>query len=150
ITDKRRNRGARVVVVAYDGAESLDVFGPASVLSQCGALVRRPAYDVTIAALGERVVCEGGLAIQARPLGSSRGPVDTLIVVGGMGFDVAASDAELVHQVGRLARSARRVASVCSGTFVLAETGLLDGRTATTHWAVASVLAERHPSIAVE
>ena len=150
ITDKQRSRGSRVVVVAYDGAESLDVFGPASVLSQCGALVRRPAYDVAIAAVGERVVCEGGLAIEARPLASIRGPVDTLIVVGGMGSGRAAADLELVGHVRRLARGARRVASVCSGTFVLAEAGLLDGRTATTHWAVAPVLAERFPSVTVE
>ena len=88
--------------------------------------------------------------MEARPLSSIRGPVDTLVVVGGLGFDEASADPELVRHVARLARRARRVASVCSGTFVLAAAGLLDGRTATTHWAVASYLADRHPSITVE
>ena len=95
-------------------------------------------------------MCEGGLVIEARPLASIRGPVDTLVVVGGLGFDEAAADPELLRHVARLARRARRVASVCSGAFVLAAAGLLDGRTATTHWAVASYLADRHPPITVE
>lgn len=143
-------RPRSVVIVAYDGAEVLDLTGPASVFSQCNVLAGRPVYDIRVAGRTERVVCEGGVAVESRPLASVRGPVDTVVVVGGFGFDEAASDNELVRHVARLARRARRVASVCSGTFVLAEAGLLDGRTATTHWAVASYLAERHPSITVE
>jgi len=146
----RRSRPRSVVIVGYEGAEVLDVTGPASVFSQANVLARRQAYDIRVAAMTDRVVCEGGITLEARPLSSLRGPVDTLVVVGGLGFDDASSDTELVHHVSRLAGRARRVASVCSGTFVLAAAGLLDGRTAATHWAVASYLAERHPAITVE
>jgi transcriptional regulator GlxA family with amidase domain len=150
ISDTSVSRPRSVVIVAYDGTESLDLTGPASVFSQCNTLTRQAEYEVRVAASADRVVCEGGLVIEARPLASIRGPIDTLVVVGGLGFDEAAADPELVRHVARLARRARRVASVCSGTFVLAAAGLLDGRTATTHWAVAAYLADRHPSITVE
>ena len=79
-----------------------------------------------------------------------RGPIDTLIVAGGVGVHEAARDRELVSWVKRRARTCRRVASVCSGAFVLAEAGLLDGRRATTHWAVADNLAERYPRVTVD
>jgi transcriptional regulator GlxA family with amidase domain len=57
---------------------------------------------------------------------------------------------DLVVSLRRAAQRGARVASICTGAFVLAQTGVLDGRTATTHWAVAKVLAERFPSITVD
>ena len=76
--------------------------------------------------------------------------VDTLVVAGGSGVRAACDDAALVGAVGALAPRARRVVSVCSGAYVLAAIGLLDGRRVTTHWARARGLAARHPEIDVD
>ena len=78
------------------------------------------------------------------------GPVDTLMVVGGDGTYGAVADAHLVAHVARLARDARRVTSVCSGAFVLARAGLLDGRRATTHWRACELLARSFPKVQVD
>ena len=76
--------------------------------------------------------------------------VDTLIVAGGIGVEEAMRDADLLAELRRLAASARRTASVCSGALLLAEAGLLDGRRATTHWSRCEQLARRYPAVEVE
>ena len=92
-----------------------------------------------------------GLRLEAHgALERDPGPVDTLVVVGGYGHLRAAQDDVLVAHVRRLARTARRVASVCTGASVLAAAGLLDGRRATTHWAFADGLARDHPAVTVD
>src|SRR5262249_47411940 len=83
-------------------------------------------------------------------LGSLDGPVDTLVIAGGTGVHAAALDRTFVAAVGRSASRARRVTSVCTGAFLLAEAGLLSGKRATTHWASCSLLAERHPDTDVD
>jgi len=77
-------------------------------------------------------------------------PVDTLLIAGGWSYVAAMRSDELVAQVRRLAAGARRVGSVCSGAFVLAAARLLEGRSATTHWAVCDQLAHDFPDISVE
>jgi transcriptional regulator GlxA family with amidase domain len=76
--------------------------------------------------------------------------VDTLVVAGGEGTRPHRRDVRLVRWIARAARRARRVASVCTGAFLLAEAGLLDGRRATTHWAMCDALARRFPAVRVE
>jgi transcriptional regulator GlxA family with amidase domain len=85
-----------------------------------------------------------------RALASIRGAIDTLVVVGGEGAERAATDPELVAWVERAARRSRRVASVCTGAFVLAAAGLLDGKRATTHWRSCGQLAREYPDVLVE
>ncbi|WP_234797168.1 GlxA family transcriptional regulator [Mycobacteroides chelonae] len=75
---------------------------------------------------------------------------DTLLVTGGYHFQSATEDVELVAAIRRAAPRARRVGSVCAGTFLLAEAGLLHGRTLTTHWAGGAALPKRYPGIEVE
>lgn len=77
------------------------------------------------------------------------GRLDTLMVVGGIGCEDAAADERLLGRVRRLAAHSRRVASVCTGAYVLAAAGLLDHRRVTTHWGWGDRLAERHPTVAV-
>jgi transcriptional regulator GlxA family with amidase domain len=76
--------------------------------------------------------------------------IDTLVVVGGNGARVAALNPDIVDAVTRLAKRADRIASVCTGAFVLAACGLLDGRRAVTHWQSCEALLRKHPSVLVE
>jgi transcriptional regulator GlxA family with amidase domain len=89
------------------------------------------------------------LAVQ-RTLAAVRGAIDTLVVAGGLGTQRALGDRSLVAFVKNAAGRARRTASVCTGAFLLAEAGLLDGRRATTHWNACARLAERYPKVRVE
>jgi transcriptional regulator GlxA family with amidase domain len=143
---------ATVLVVGYDDAELLDIACVTSTLAMAAEFGADPGYDV-------RLLTPGGHPVTARPglrleahgaLERHTGPVDTVVVVGGHGHRRASHDEVLVAHIRRLARDARRVASVCTGATVLAAAGLLDGRRATTHWAYADGLAREHPGITVD
>jgi transcriptional regulator GlxA family with amidase domain len=141
----------RIVIVAFDGCQLLDVAGPAEVFAGAAQLTRG-GYRVQLAApRGADVRAGSGLRLGTDvALESLRGPLDTLVVAGGFGARAAAEDAQLVTHVARLAARSRRIASVCTGAEVLAAAGLLDGRRATTHWAWCEALAARHPAVLVE
>ena len=85
-----------------------------------------------------------------KAIASCRGPIDTLICAGGTGVREAARDDQLVRWVKGAAKRSRRTASVCTGAFLLAEAGLLDGKRATTHWSGCAALATRYPGVTVE
>jgi transcriptional regulator GlxA family with amidase domain len=142
----------RVVVVAYDGAELVDISCVTTGLDAANRVGARPRYRVRLSSPGGRGIrCDSGLELRAQArLEDVVGDLDTLVVSGGLGHDAAADDARLVRHVRRLAGNARRVASVCTGATVLAAAGLLDGRPATTHWSWAHSLAERYPGIRVD
>ena len=149
----------RVLIVAYDGFQALDVTGPFEVFAGAGRLARRrggAGYDVRLVSLdGGPRRSESGLVLLTEPLDAVLAPagkqrVDTLLIPGGDGVHKASRDAALLAAVGGLAGRARRVVSVCSGAFVLAAAGLLDGKRATTHWARGRQLAERFPTVAVD
>src|SRR4051794_21615803 len=108
------------------------------------------AYAVEVVSPGGATVPTGsGFALApAGRLEDVRGPLDTLLVAGGAGARHASDD--VVARVGALAARSRRVASVCTGAYVLAAAGLLDGRRATTHWEYCDDLQRRHPAVAVE
>jgi transcriptional regulator GlxA family with amidase domain len=90
------------------------------------------------------------MVVAERALHSIRGPIDTLIVTGGNSAIEASRDASLVRSVARLAARSSRVASVCTGAFLLAAAGLLDGRRATTHWQACDLLSRWYPSVEVD
>jgi transcriptional regulator GlxA family with amidase domain len=97
------------------------------------------------------VRASSGLSISAdRAISTMRGRIDTLVVAGGVGVESARGDESLVESIRFLARRSRRVTSVCSGSFLLAKAGLLDGRRATTHWSACDLLERRHPAITVD
>ncbi|MEX5236206.1 GlxA family transcriptional regulator [Kocuria arenosa] len=140
-------------VIAYDGAELLDiacVTTPLALANMIGG--PRDPYRVQVLSLHAAPIrCETGLTLQADgALEHVLGPVDTLIVTGGLGHQRAADAEPLLRQVRRLAATSRRVASVCTGASVLAAAGLLDGRRATTHWRFAADLARRYPRVEVD
>jgi transcriptional regulator GlxA family with amidase domain len=152
-TMHRRGVGP-TIFVAYDGMQLVDFCGPFDILGAANQLLAskgRPAlYRLEAASLeGKAVRTSVGLGIAVdRSLASIRGPIDTLLVPGRL--DARAFSPTLVQAVARLAQKAKRVVSVCSGTFVLAAAGLLDGKRVTTHWAGCARLAADYPRIKVE
>ncbi|WP_040339654.1 GlxA family transcriptional regulator [Candidatus Blastococcus massiliensis] len=140
-----------VVVVSFPSAQILDVTGPLEVFSSATRLVSGAEYRTRVVSTsGGPVLASSGLSFGTTPLAEVGTPVDTLVVAGGRDTDEACADEELVGHVRRLAGGARRTTSVCSGAFVLAAAGLLDGRRATTHWAECGLLATAHPSVSVD
>lgn len=147
-------RPRRVEVLAFPDVQLLDVAGPLQVFSSANDMARmagRPApYEPITVADGALTLSSAGLGLATQPLPSSRTPVDTLIVAGGWGVHAACLDKTLVRWVKARAGHARRVASVCSGAFLLATAGLLDGRRAATHWSRCSEFAQRFPKVRLE
>ncbi|GAA2709758.1 GlxA family transcriptional regulator [Actinoplanes palleronii] len=140
------------LVVAYDGAELLDIACVTSALDIANRIGADPPYRTVLATLGRRTVaCDSGLRLESgAALERVNEPLDTVLVTGGLGHERAAANVHLVGHVRRLAPLARRVASVCTGSTVLAEAGLLTGRRATTHWLHAAALAERYQDVLVD
>ncbi|MGD1282926.1 GlxA family transcriptional regulator [Mycobacterium seoulense] len=139
-----------VVIVGYPGVQALDVVGPYDVFTGA-ALLTEGGYDVVLASAdGRAVTTPTGLAFVATPLPDPDGPIDTVVLPGGGGVDAARSDAELIGWIKDVARTARRVVTVCTGAFLAAEAGLLDGQRVTTHWAFAGRLAREFPAIDVD
>jgi transcriptional regulator GlxA family with amidase domain len=141
----------RIVVVAFEGVQSLDVSGPVEVFTRGGQLGGEP-YDVQLvaSATGEILTSSGIVIGIQRALADVRGTVDTIVVAGGDGTAAALGDRRLIEGIRRVGRRARRVASVCTGAFLLAEAGFLDGRRATTHWDSCDLLARRYPAVEVD
>jgi transcriptional regulator GlxA family with amidase domain len=96
------------------------------------------------------VTASAGLGLATQALPRSGVPVDTLILAGGYGVYAACENAALIRWIKARAAKARRVASVCSGAFLLATTGLLDGRRAVTHWGRCAEFARRFPAVHLE
>jgi len=146
----------RVVVLAFPDFQLLDVTGPWEVFGRTTRWLReqglRGGYTLElVAARRGSSTSSSGLSLGVgRTLGAVRGPIDTLLVAGGVGTERALGERALIAFVRRAARRARRTASVCTGAFLLAEAGLLDGRRATTHWRYCAALARRHPQISID
>ncbi|WP_017555722.1 GlxA family transcriptional regulator [Nocardiopsis baichengensis] len=144
----------RVVFLLFDGFQTLDLVGPWEVFRYAGHLTG--GYDCrTVASAAGPVASGSGLPVHAGHGIGAVGPdgppaADTLVVVGGAGVDAACRDGELVRWVAAAGARARRVASVCSGTFLLAAAGLVRGRRVTTHWRRAEALARAHPEVRVD
>lgn len=142
----------RVVIVAFPGLQPLDAVGPFEVFTGATRALSDPGgYEVTLASVdGRPVVTESGLGLAAAPLPPAGEPIDTLVLPGGAGVDAARRDRRLLDWITRTAPGCRRVATVCSGTFLGAAAGLLDGRRVTTHWARARRLAAEFPALTVD
>jgi len=134
----------RVGVLVYDGVTLLDVAGPVEVFNEANTGRRR--YAIATIAAGDGLVRTSS-GVRLAPDASAAERFDTVVVPGADGPPEFAP--ALVATVAALAANARRVASICTGSFLLAAAGLLDGRAATTHWRYADALRRRHPAVAV-
>ena len=142
-------------MLAFPAVQLLDVAGPIQVFASTNDLVVRAGgvapYALRVVGPGRSgVVASAGLGLASAPLPGLETPVDTLLVAGGPGVAAAAAGPALVEWVRARAGQARRVASVCTGAFLLAATGLLDGRRAVTHWSFCAELGRRYPAVRVE
>ncbi|NMZ10773.1 GlxA family transcriptional regulator [Pseudomonas proteolytica] len=142
-------------VLAFANVQVLDVTGPLQVFASANDLARQQGLPLpyavnVIAAQAEPVMTSAGLALVAEPLPGAETPCDTLVIAGGWGVYGAAEDPDLVAWVRDKARHSRRVTSVCTGAFLLAASGLLDGCRVATHWTRCEELARKYPSLQVE
>lgn len=147
----------RVVLPLFPGFQPLDVTGPHEVFAGANAVLDAdglpgPRYRLElVAAVAGPVRGESGLAVHAdAALPPPSDPIDTLLVPGGTGVLRAVEEGQLVAWVRAAAPGARRVATVCTGTFLAVAAGLCDGRRVTTHWARAGRLARSCPATTVE
>ncbi|EAQ77431.1 GlxA family transcriptional regulator [Blastopirellula marina] len=141
--------------LAFPQAVLLDVAGPWDVFHNANQLWEKSpqpySLELVAAAGGLQIGTAGGLPLTAsKTIQSCRGPIDTLVVPAADGLEPEEVSPETIRHICRLAAQSRRVVSVCTGAFILAAAGLLNGRRVTTHWRCGSDLARRYPSISVE
>lgn len=142
-------------VLAFENAQVLDVTGPLQVFASANDLARQRGLPLpyavnVIATQAGPVMTSAGLALLAEPLPAIDQRCDTLVIAGGWGVYGVAEDPTLVQWVRDKSLHTRRMASVCTGAFLLAASGLLDGCRVATHWTRCEELARKFPALTVE
>jgi transcriptional regulator GlxA family with amidase domain len=142
-------------MVAFPAVQMLDVTGPLQVFATANDIIvekgEAPPYALRVVANGGGgVTASAGLGLATEALSPVDAALDTLMIAGGQGVQAAAADAALVDWVRARSKMARHTASVCTGAFLLAASGVLDGRRVATHWSVSAELARRFPAVRVE
>lgn len=144
-----------VGVLIFDEVEILDFCGPFEVFSSAvaegegGRNARRLYRAVTIAESARTVRCRGGLLVQPNHTIDEHPPLDILVVPGGYGTEQVVENARLLDWIRTVDQRTVLTTSVCTGAFVLASTGLLDGKRVTTHWQTIDSLRAGHPALTV-
>jgi transcriptional regulator GlxA family with amidase domain len=144
-----------VEVLTFPSVQILDVAGPLQVFTSANEFMANtqemPPYAVRVVSQGgQSVKVSAGVGLATHPLPPVGAELDTLVIAGGPGVEAASADNVLVDWVRERAGQARRTASVCTGAFLLAASGVLDGRRAVTHWSFCAELSRRFPAIRVE
>ncbi|MUL44675.1 GlxA family transcriptional regulator [Mycobacterium sp. CBMA293] len=144
-----------VVILGFPGVQAMDIVGPHDVFTGAGLqLAAEPqlgGYDVSLVALNSGPVRTlTGLEFFASAAPEPGTAIDTVIIPGGFGTEAVRGDRAVIEWIRAVAPNTRRMVSVCSGAFLLAEAGLLDGCRATTHWASAEHMAREFPSVVVD
>jgi transcriptional regulator GlxA family with amidase domain len=136
----------KVVIIGPPPVQVLDVTGPLEVFSNA------PDYEIQLANPGlERTLQtnRGVVLADATPIADVHGPIDTLVIAGGPGAESGSYDPNFITWIAKAAKQSRRVASICTGAFLLAEAGLLNGKQAVTHWNFCDRLAREYPEVLV-
>lgn len=149
---KRRSIRRRVSFVIFPDVKLLDLTGALQVFADANEVLGFEAYSTVIGSLyGGPVDTDTGVALNSRRMaGIGADENDTLLVCGGRGVFVAAENARFVEVIRQNAAKSGRIASTCTGAFLLARTGMLDGHRVVTHWAECDALADKHPEIQVD
>jgi transcriptional regulator GlxA family with amidase domain len=145
-------------MLAFTGCEILDVCGPLDIFCYTNYMLQhlgktsQAAYSFEILAeqAGPVSTTFGVKIVADRAFAEAGDEFDTLLVAGGLGALAARENREMVEWIGQRSLGARRVASICTGAFLLAESGMLNGRKATTHWNFCENLARDYPALQVE
>jgi transcriptional regulator GlxA family with amidase domain len=152
-----KERRRRVVIVVIPGATPMEFIGPMEFLGEANFMLDHSdrsdlGYDIEMVTTQPGVVYERqGLKIVVdKPYHELRGKIDTLIFQPIDYDERCIHDKRFISWVGRIATRVRRIATVCIGTYILAEAGVLDGRRATTHWAACDDFARRYPRVKLD
>ncbi len=144
----------RIGIVGFDGVTALDLVGPAEAFAAATCETgdgHTPCYEIAILGISKRkFIAESGIAFSPAYSLDNAPELDTLIIPGGVGLRQRATASRISAFVTAVAGKTRRIASVCTGIYGLALTGLLDGRRVTTHWRFADDVARRFPKLHVE
>ena len=144
----------KVGILIFDDVEVLDFCGPFEVFS----IARKPSESsddvplfeaITVAEEDRLIVCRGGLLVQPHYTISNHARLDIVVVPGGQGTRREMHNTRLLDWIEAQAASGATMTSVCTGAFLLAEKGMLDGRSATTHWGSVDWLSEHYPQVNV-
>jgi transcriptional regulator GlxA family with amidase domain len=143
-----------IALLVFDGIQILDATGPAAVFAAANDAAGAPCYRIHIlSAQGGPVTSNSGVVLHTDALaGLAPAKVDTVLVVGGSkaGLQAMAQDQAVRKWVVRASARARRIGSICTGTFVLAAFGLVSGKRVATHWEATALLGARHPDLDVD
>lgn len=154
----RSSRTRRIGFIGYPRITAIDLVGPMDVFSTANHLIEassagtgRPAYELVVIGLGKRAfVAESGIAFLPQVALADAPTLDTLVVPGGCGLREPETLRAVSDWLRQRQRAIRRIASVCTGIYALAEAGLLEGRVATTHWRHAEAFAARYPGVKLD
>lgn len=144
-----------VGILIFDEVEVLDFCGPFEVFASATTLEdenheqRRLYQALTIAEESRTITCRGGLLVQPHHTIADHPPLDILVVPGGFGTRRELNNPHLLDWIARQSQSVALTTSVCTGAFLLAKNGLLDGKRATTHWMSIAWMRERFPAVRV-
>ncbi|CAB3809825.1 GlxA family transcriptional regulator [Paraburkholderia fynbosensis] len=140
----------RIVIFVYEGAQPIDVSGPLQTFDTASEEAMGNCYRCSIVSVGGSPIrLQSGMTVLTEPLPKGA-RFDTLVIPGGPGVHAARKSPEIVLQVKKLAERAERVCSVCTGAFLLAQAGLLEGRNAATHWRACAELSREFPGVQVQ
>lgn len=148
------SRPRDIAIFAFDGVQLLDVTGPASVFGAANTAAGHPCYRLhVVSRKGGEVRSNSGVGLVTRALGEvAPASLDSMFVAGGDASALHAATAypDIGHWLAQASRHARRFGSVCTGVFLLAHFGLVDGKRVATHWESCAELARRYPQLAVD